>query len=140
MSERIAAIGRQRARSRTRGPRRPLNSVKTEPAIRGVADIEGLQIRTTLIDDGVCVALSGDLTAATETRLAEYLDDAFDDYSGPIVVDLSELRTLEPVTVSTLLIAHRRASDDHRDLMLVRGSVVVQQVIDHVDGPFRYAR
>lgn len=56
----------------------------------------------------------------------------------PIVLDLSGLRVLHPKAVVALVTAHMRASDDHREFVLVRGSSAVQQVIDSVDGPFNY--
>jgi anti-anti-sigma factor len=139
MSERTASLARERARSRSRGNRRPLKSRGTGIASRDLAGTELLQIRTTRVRDGLWVALSGELTAATATRLADCLDEALDDeHATRIVVDLSDLRRLEPAAVSALLIAHRRAFDDHRELLLTRGSAAVQQIVDRVDGPFLY--
>jgi anti-anti-sigma regulatory factor len=107
-------------------------------ASRGLVETELLQIRTTPVLNGLWVSLSGELTAATSARLADCLDEALDDHVTTIVVDLSELRRLEPAAVGTLLIAHRRAFDDHRELSLHRGPAAVQQVVDRVDGPFLY--
>ena len=138
MSERTVSLARERGRTRSRGNRGPLKSRGTGFANRDQASAELLQIRTTRVRGGLWVSLSGELTAATAAPLADCLDKALDDYATPIVVDLSDLRTLEPAAVGTLLIAHRRAFDDHRELLLIRGSTAVQQVVDRVDGPFLY--
>jgi anti-anti-sigma factor len=145
MSERTVFLARERARSRSRGKRGPLRSRGTGPTKRDLAGAETLQasgevlqIRTTRVRDGLWISLSGELIAATAARLADCLDDALDDCVTPIVVDLSELQALAPSAVATLLIAHRRAFDDHRELLLIRGSTDVQQVVDRVDGPFLY--
>jgi anti-anti-sigma factor len=145
MSERTVSLARERARSRSRRNRGPLKGRGTGLTNRYLAGAEALQasgellqIRTTRVRDGLWLSLSGELTAATAARLADRLDDALDDYVTPIVVDLSELQRLAPAAVVTLLIAHRRALDDHRELLLVRGSTAVQQVVDRVDGPFLY--
>jgi anti-anti-sigma factor len=147
MSERTVSLARERARSRSRRNRGPLKSRGTGLTSPDLARAEALQasgevlqVRSTRVRDGLWIALSGELTAATATRLADCLDEALDDDVTPIVVDLSDLRSLAPAAVATLLIAHRRAFDDHRELLLIRGSAAVQQVVDRVDGPFLYTR
>jgi anti-anti-sigma factor len=143
MSERTVSLARERARSRSRGNRGSLKSRGTGLANPDLsranalqASGEVLQIRTTRVRDGLWVALSGELTVATAPRLAGCLDEALDDDVTPIVVDLSGLRVLAPAAVATLLNAYRRASDDHREFLLIRGSAAVQQFVDRVDGPF----
>jgi anti-anti-sigma factor len=145
MSDRTVSLARERAGSRSRRNRGPLKSRGTGLTNRDLAGAEALQasgevlqIRTTRVRDGLWVSLSGELTAVTAARLADCLDEALDDYVTPIVVDLSDLQALAPAAVATLLIAHWRAFDDHRELLLVRGSTTVQQVVDRVDGPFLY--
>jgi anti-anti-sigma factor len=146
MSERTVSFEREPARSRSRGKRSSLKGrgaglTNRDPAAAEAlqASAEILQIRTARLRAGLWVSLSGELTATTTARLADCLDQALDgDYVTPIVVDLSDLRTLAPAAVATLLIAHRRAFDDHRELLLVRGSTAVQQVVDRIDGPFLY--
>jgi anti-anti-sigma factor len=145
MSEPTVSLARERARSRSRRNRGRLKSRGTGLTNRDLAGTEALQasgevlqIRTTRFRGGLWVSLSGELTVATAGRLADCLDEALDDYVTPIVVDLSDLQALAPAAVATLLIAHRRVFDDHRELLLVRGAAAVQQVIDRVDGPFLY--
>jgi anti-anti-sigma factor len=145
MSERTVSLARERARSRSRGNRGRLKSRGTgltNPDLAGARALQtsdqALQIRATHVRNGLLVALSGDLTATTAAGLADCLDEALDGYVTRIVVDLSDLRVLAPAAVATLLIAHRRAFDDHRELLLIRGSADVQEVVDRVDGPFLY--
>ena len=138
MSHRIAAVAHRRRQSRSRKacplPSDPgVDLVDLEPA-----GPEAFTIRVTSASDGFCIALSGDMTAIDVARLAECLDDALDYELRRIVIDLKGLRSLDPSVLSTLLVAHRRAFDDHRELLLIRGHAPVQQIIDRIDGPFCY--
>lgn len=135
-----------RVRSRRRGPGGPRNgdaeaqngeiAAFTE---RDRGSSERLQITLSLDDDERRIALYGDLNASTVARLDDCMDWVLeDDDPDRIVLDLSGLRVLHPKAMVALVTAHMRASDDHREFMLVRGSSAVQQVIDSVDGPFNY--
>ena len=54
------------------------------------------------------------------------------------MLDLSGLEHVDRVGVHTILLAHLRASDQQRALLIVPGPSAVQDVFDAVDGPFDY--
>jgi anti-anti-sigma factor len=141
MSHRIAALTHRRTRSRSQQACTlpPHGGSGVDLVDRQSAGEKAFQIRTTRANDGICVAPSGELDMSSVAHLSECLEQALEDeHVERIVVDLRTVRTLDPAALSTLLIAHRRAFDDHRELLFIRGSAPVQQVIDRVNGPFSY--
>ena len=137
MSHRIA-LKQKRARTR---PQQACSSTNSgvELVDRPWAAEGPFQILTTRANDGICVAPTGKLDMTTAGQLTECLERALeDDRVERIVVDLRGVTALTPVALTALLIAHRRAYDDHRELLLIRGPRPVQQAIDRVDGPFCY--
>jgi anti-anti-sigma factor len=84
------------------------------------------------------VELSGVLNRATIQALATVLEEALETDAGRIVLDLSELEAIDRAGVYTILLAHLRAADQLRQLLIVPGPPVVQHVFDAVQGPFSY--
>lgn len=138
------AAGRVRSRRRAPGGSRTGDVAASNGDIAALLErdrvgSERLQITLSLHDHERRIALFGDLNPRTVARLDDCMDWVLeDDLEDRIVLDLSGLRVLHPKAMVALVTAHMRASDDHREFVLVRGSSTVQQVIDSVDGPFNY--
>jgi anti-anti-sigma factor len=97
-----------------------------------------LGIRTRRVGSRYVVALSGRLDRATRGSLADTLDQALDEDNDAIVLDLADLQLIDEAGVRTILLAHLRSSDEHRQFLVVPGREAVQRIIDQIEGPFRY--
>jgi anti-anti-sigma factor len=84
------------------------------------------------------IQLSGQLDRSTNQRLSEVLSSAVEGSAERIVVDLSQLRVIDVWGLHPILTAHLRASDRHKQLLIVPGSDAVQRVLDSIHAPFDY--
>ena len=85
------------------------------------------------------IELSGELTVRTRDPLGEALEDALEDSSKQIVLDLSSLTAIDHAGLSTILTAHMRAGDELEALVVVPGPWAVQRVLEDAECPFSYA-
>jgi anti-anti-sigma factor len=83
--------------------------------------------------------LSGALDASTREPLVEALEDALEGDVEQIVLDLSDLDSIDPTGLDTVLTAHHHASDELKVLLIVPGPEPVQRVLEAARGPFLYA-
>jgi anti-anti-sigma factor len=97
-----------------------------------------LDIDTRSSGNRLVIELSGELREAMCGSLAAVLERALEGREQAFVLDLSKLEAIDQSGVRTILLAHLRATDDHRDFLIVRGPRAVQRAFDIVDGPFRY--
>jgi anti-anti-sigma factor len=84
------------------------------------------------------IRLSGQLDRGTNERLSEVLSSALEGAAQRIVLDLSQLRVIDVWGLHPILTAHLRASDQHKQLLIVPGSDAVQRVLDSIHAPFDY--
>jgi anti-anti-sigma factor len=98
-----------------------------------------LDIDTRSSADRIVIKLFGELREAMCGSLAEVLERALEGRERSLVLDLSKLEAIDQSGVHTILLAHLRATDDHRDFLIVRGPPAVQRAFNIVNGPFRYA-
>jgi anti-anti-sigma regulatory factor len=89
-------------------------------------------------DDNTTIALHGVLSAADCAQLSETVQIALDQRRERIVLDLRGIQHVGMAGVHALILAHLRASDELRELLLIPASPAVQHVIDAADGPFVY--
>lgn len=81
----------------------------------------------------------GELSMRTREPLAEALDEALEDDCEQIVLDLSDLDAIDLAGLDTILVAHLRAGDELKPLVIVPGPPQVQRVLDGAQAPFAYA-
>ena len=74
-----------------------------------------------------CLRLRGELDAATAVELGEHVAAAT---SPEVQVDLGGVTFLDSSGLAALLEAHRRLAAEHRRLVLLDRSPVVQRVLD----------
>jgi anti-anti-sigma factor len=84
------------------------------------------------------VRLSGELDRTSGPVLALMLEETLEQNTSLTVLDLRNLRLVDPTGVHTILVADERASDRRQDFLIMPGRAAVQRVIDRVQGPFRY--
>jgi anti-anti-sigma factor len=82
--------------------------------------------------------LSGELSLRTRDPLARALEQALEDDCEEIILDLGDLDTVDRAGLHTILVAHMRASDELKPLVLVPGPPEVQRVLDAAAVPFTY--
>ena len=110
-----------------------------DPAVeRGRPGPGVLRVRCRRRDGRHVIALSGALNLTSRARLVEALEDAIEDDEGQIVLDLSDLESIDSAGLGTILTAHLRACDELKLLVIVPGPPLVQRVLDSVHGPFVY--
>jgi anti-anti-sigma factor len=85
------------------------------------------------------VELCGELSMRTREPLVEALEEALEDDCEQIVLDLSDLDAIDLAGLDTLLVAHMRAGDELKPLVIVPGPPQVQRVLDAAQAPFAYA-
>jgi anti-anti-sigma factor len=98
-----------------------------------------LGIRTRRARERHIVTLYGALTLRTRDPLAAVLEEALEDDSEQIVLDLGDLDSIDRAGLHTILLAHQRASDELKPLVIVPGPPAVQRVFDAAEAPFSYA-
>jgi len=84
------------------------------------------------------VELSGELTERTLHPLGEALEDALEDHSNQIVLDVSRLAAIDRAGLGTILTALMRAEAELKPFVIVPGPRAVQRVFDDAEGPFSY--
>jgi anti-anti-sigma factor len=89
--------------------------------------------------DKYIIELRGELKLETGARLGEAIAGALEDDAELIVLDLSRLESIDRSGVHAILLAHLRASDQLKQLVIVPGPAAVQEVFDSIEGPFSYA-
>jgi anti-anti-sigma factor len=97
-----------------------------------------LEIRTHGSGRECTVELLGQLNPTTHELAAEALEQALEQDTDTIVLDLTGLKYIDRAGVRAILIAHQRASDQRKQFLIVPGPSAVQHVLDAVHGPFSY--
>lgn len=115
---------------------RPLRPNRTE-SFR-VGQTGALEIRTHRSGRECSIELLGELTPTTHVLVAEVLEQALERDADTIVLDLTGLEAIDHAGVRAILIAHERASDQQKRLLIVPGPDAVQRVLDAAHGPFSY--
>jgi anti-sigma B factor antagonist len=90
----------------------------------------GLAITRVHQNDGLVLALRGELDLASAPLLERELWDAESSSPGRIVVDLSGLQFVDSTGLHVLLGAHRRARENDRQLLLRRGPRAVHRLFE----------
>ncbi|HEX3391885.1 MAG TPA: STAS domain-containing protein [Solirubrobacteraceae bacterium] len=89
-----------------------------------------LEVASAAIDDTVTVTLRGELDLASVGALQERLTAVEQGEPPRIVLDLSELSFIDSSGLRVLLLAHGRAREGGRELVLTQGSDAVQRVFE----------
>jgi anti-anti-sigma factor len=110
------------------------------PAARPSRSPTRLRIDTYHCGDETVVTLAGVLGTGDCEPIADALDWALESPEASILLDLGRLESLSRAGVHTILLACLRAEDQGQDLLIVPAPPALQQVIDLVNGPFRYSR
>jgi anti-anti-sigma regulatory factor len=97
-----------------------------------------LDIQLRRFPEKLVIQIAGELSDAMCRPLAEALERALAGREPAMVLDLSRLDVIHPTGVHTILTAHLRASDEHKEFLIVPGPPAVQRLFDAIDGPFRY--
>jgi anti-anti-sigma factor len=97
-----------------------------------------LEIRTHRSGRACSIEVLGALNQITHVLLAEVLEQALERDADTIVVDLTGLEAIDHAGIRVILIAHERASDQQKRLLIVPSPDAVQRVLDAVHGPFSY--
>jgi anti-anti-sigma regulatory factor len=84
------------------------------------------------------IEMAGELSEAMCAPLADALERVLAGREPAVVLDLSRLEVIHLAGVHTILFAHLRASDERKELLIVRGPPAVQASFDAINGPFRY--
>jgi anti-anti-sigma factor len=83
-------------------------------------------------DKGVVLVLSGELDIASAPALEQSLNEILSEGTGPILLDLNELRFVDSAGVTVLIRAKRDAETKGRSLSLRRPSEQLRQVFSLV--------
>ena len=105
----------------------------------GLTAPDTLRIRSRRRGDQQIVVLSGELNVRNREPLTEALEQALEDDSNGIVLDLSDLVAIDHSGLDTILTAHLRASDMLKELLIVPGPAAVQRTLESARGLFSYA-
>ena len=87
-----------------------------------------LAIQRTDDDQGVTLALHGDLDVVSAPKLEQCLDEILGQPHGRVMLDLGGLRFVDSAGVSVLIKAKQRAESSGRTLLLRRPTEQVERV------------
>ena len=80
-------------------------------------------------DGAMVLQLFGEFDLASVSTFEEELAGAEAEAVGPLVIDLSALEFIDSTGLGLLLAAHRRAEDNGRELVLLRGQPSVEKIL-----------
>lgn len=93
-------------------------------------DRSEFEIRTSSEHDGYLIQPRGELDLATTPPLHEALTKALQSNQKPVVLDLSALEFIDSTGIQTIILAIRTASEQGKQLALLRGPRQVQRVFE----------
>ena len=88
------------------------------------------EVRTRSDRGGYLIEPCGDLDLATRDKLIAALAEAFESDAQRIVLDLRRLAFIDSSGVHTIVQAARTAQERHKQLVLRRGSPVIQRIFE----------
>lgn len=89
-----------------------------------------LAIGTSRDRDQYIIELAGELDLSGEAQVSEVFAGAFDSDARAIVLDLRSLEFLDSTGVHTILKAERRAAEENRSFVILRGPRQVQRIFE----------
>ena len=91
---------------------------------------EAFTVRTEQHGDAAVIIPTGELDLATAPALEDALQDAFENGSGRVVLDLRELEFIDSSGLRTLLTARRRAEQSSARFSLVAGHRSLERTLE----------
>ena len=107
-----------------------LPHIAHEPHVPGATEEGGLTMEVSQRDGQVRVVLGGELDMATAPELEEQLSEIESHDPPVLVIDLRALEFMDSSGLHQLFMANRRAREQRRRLVLVRGSKPIDRVLE----------
>src|SRR5205823_3893442 len=102
------------------------------PVAAAATEASGLTVEVVAGDGRVRVALAGELDLKTAAELAESLEKVEADSTPLLLIDLRGLLFMDSSGLQELFLASRRAREQGRRMVVVKGSEPIDRVLDLV--------